>query len=224
MDAKMARTKQRPSVTGAVNVQNALTFSLVLLIAGFSLLALLTNAIVGIIGIVAYILYVFAYGYAKRRTVHSTLIGAIPGALPAMAGYVAIDGALSLGAWLMFLLVFTWQMPHFYAISLFRKTDYAAAGVPVLGVVRPFSIVRRYIFAYMIAYLLVIVAMISADVVAPAAALILLAGSGYWLATALRVNTRPNATWARAVFRSSLVLTIGLLVASIITIFMPPQA
>lgn len=121
IDIKMKRTKERASVTGEIPLQKGLLVAAILLIAGFITLFTLTNWIVVVVGVVAYLTYVFAYTLSKPHTVHSTLIGAIPGALPAMAGYVAVDGQLSIGAWGVFLLVAVWQLPHFYAISVFRK-------------------------------------------------------------------------------------------------------
>ncbi|MES2875865.1 MAG: heme o synthase [Patescibacteria group bacterium] len=222
IDAKMKRTSKRPSVTGVVPFKSAMVFSAVLLILGIATLSVLTNLTVIAIGLIAYVLYVFAYGWAKRHTIHSTLVGAIPGALPAMAGYVAVDGVLSWAAVLIFLVVFAWQMPHFYAISLFRKKEYQAAKIPVLGAVRPFAQVRRVMLTYMMAYLATIIALISLDVVGPPAGLLLLSGAAYWLIIFMRTSTRDEAKWARSIFGSSLILTLVLLVASILNVFIPP--
>lgn len=222
MDAKMKRTRERASVTGVIPLRRAMVFAGVLLVGGFAVLYAFTNLIVMAIGFVAYVMYVFVYGWAKRHTVHSTLVGAIPGALPAMAGYVAVAGALSLEAWLVFLLVFAWQMPHFYAISLFRKKEYAAAGVPVLGVVRGFDIVRRYILAYMLVYLAIISLLISERVVGTPSGLLLLAGAAYWLVVFVRTNRSDAEKWARSIFGASLLLTLVLLVAAGMNVFVPP--
>ena len=221
IDARMQRTRKRPSVTGEVSPRNALAFSAVLLLIGFGILYLYTNICVMIIGLLAYVLYVFAYGWAKRTTVHSTLIGAIPGALPIMAGYVAVTGQVTLGAWLLFLTVFTWQMPHFYAISIFRRKEYQAAKLPVLGAVRPFETVRRYILAYMLGYLASITALITFDVVGAPAALLLLAGALYWFLMFVRTDTSDEIRWAKTIFGTSLLLALGLLLASLLNLFMP---
>ena len=222
IDAKMKRTKKRASVTGRISLRAAMIFAAILLIIGLGILYAYTNMSVIIIGLSAYILYVFAYGWAKRHTVHSTLVGAIPGALPAMAGYVAIEGHVTLAAWLVFLVVFAWQMPHFYAISLFRKNEYASARVPVLGVVKRFDTVRGYILAYMLAYLAAISLLITYQVVGPPAGLLLLVGAGYWLVVFASTKTSDEAKWARTIFGASLILTLLLLVASVLNIFVPP--
>ena len=223
IDAKMKRTSKRPSVTGAVPVRYAAVFAGLLLIAGLGVLAVYTNLWVFAIGAIAYILYVFAYGWAKRRSVHSTLVGAIPGALPIMAGYVAVDGTISVPASLLFFVVFLWQMPHFYAISLFRRKEYEAAGITVLGVVKRFKTVRRDMLAYMVAYLAAIVMLISSDTVGPSGGMLLLAGAAYWLITFARTDTNDEVKWARTIFASSLVLPLALVAASILNVFIPPM-
>lgn len=207
IDKEMARTKSRPSVTGEVPLHSAMIFATILLMAGFGILYILTNWYVMAIGFVAYVFYVFIYGWAKRKTVHSTLVGAVPGALPAMAGYVAVDGAVTVNAWLVFLLIFVWQMPHFYAISLFRRKEYERAGLPVLGVVKSFKIVKAHILLYVILYVCVITAMITNETVHPAAGLLLLAGSAYWLYICMK-KQEDSVRWAKSVFGASLVLTL----------------
>lgn len=221
IDARMKRTRERASVTGEIPLLKAMVFSAVLLMVGLLLLGAFTNLTVIIIGLIAYVLYVFAYGWAKRHTVHSTLVGAVPGALPAMAGYVAVNGSLSLGAWLIFLLVLAWQMPHFYAISLFRKDEYESAGVPVLGVVTSFVVVKRYILAYMLIYVMIIAAMIYLEVVGPPAGLLLLTGAAYWIYVYWTAKG-DEKKWARSVFGASLILTLLLLVSTGLNMFTGP--
>jgi len=218
IDARMKRTKERPSVTGQIAFQSAVIYLAFLLIAGLAVLYVTTNLLVIAIGLIAYMLYVFAYGWAKRTTIHSTLIGAIPGALPAMAGYVAIDGQLSVGAWLVFLLIFAWQMPHFYAISVFRRSEYESAGLPVLGVVKPITIVKRYMLAYILFYALVIALLIISRTVGIVAGVLLLVGSAYWIAVYYN-NKTDERKWALSVFLASLVLTILLVVAAVLNLF-----
>jgi protoheme IX farnesyltransferase len=160
-------------------------------------------------------MYVFVYGWAKRTTTYSTLIGAVPGALPAMAGYVAISGHVTIGAWLVFILVFIWQMPHFYAISLFRKEEYRSAGLPVLGVVKPFETVRRRIMVYMVAYLLVVAVMLATFTIEPAAGLLLTAGTAFWAYVVLKAPV-DHRKWARSVFGISLLVALLFLLAAIL--------
>ena len=219
MDAKMKRTQHRASATGEIPIWKGMTFAAVLLAAGFIVLYVMTNWIVVTIGIIAYLTYAFAYTLSKPHTVHSTLIGAIPGALPAMAGYVAVDGQLSAGAWCIFLLIVAWQMPHFYAISIFRRKEYKAAGVPVLGVVKPFQVVKQYILFYMVLYAAAVAGMIAYKVATPPAGLLLLAGAAYWLYV-YAFTKGDEDKWAKSVFGASLVLTLILPLAGILNMFM----
>lgn len=218
IDARMKRTKKRPSVTGEVAFRSALVYMVLLLLIGFLVLYLFTNPWVVAIGVVAYVMYVFAYGWAKRNTVHSTLIGAVPGALPVMAGHVAVYGSITPAAWLLFILVLVWQMPHFYAISLFRKAEYREAGLPVMGVLKPFPYVRAMMIGYVLLYIGVVTAMISLEVMAPAAGLLLMAGGAYWLYVTFR-DASDQVKWARSVFGASLILALGLFVASLLNVF-----
>ena len=224
IDAKMKRTRRRPSVTGSISARAAFLYGLVLAVLGFAILATYTNIYVVVIGAVAYATYVLLYGWAKRRTVHSTLVGAIPGALPIMAGYVAVEGTVTIGAWLMFALVFFWQMPHFYAISLFRRKEYKEAGLPVLGVVRRPDIVVRHMLGYLLCYVGTIIALIAWDVIGVSAGFLLLAASAYWLVVFGRSARTDIDKWARSVFGASLLVALALLCAAILNVFVPPFA
>lgn len=139
LDARMRRTRKRPSVTGSIPVRMAMLYAGVLLAAGLLILLWKTNPLTAGIGALGALLYTIIYGYSKRKTHHGTFVGAFPGATPPLAGYVAATNQLDLGAWLVFAAMFAWQMPHFYAISIRRLEDYRAAGLPVLPAVKGLS-------------------------------------------------------------------------------------
>jgi protoheme IX farnesyltransferase len=212
IDARMARTKKRASVTGSVPVRNAMALAGVLLLAGFIILIVYTNPLVSAIGVVAFVFYTVIYAVAKRHTVHSTLVGAIPGALPPLAGYVAISGVIDFAAILLFVLVLVWQMPHFYAISIFRRKEYEAASVPVMSVKYGFSVVRLQIIMYTVLYLCVVVGLIAAKATSEIGGVVLLLGAMIWLITVLR-PVEDEVRWAKKVFGVSLTLTLLLLLA-----------
>ena len=213
IDKQMKRTSTRPSVTGEVDPKWAIVYLVGLFAAGMMLLVTLTNYFVALIGLVAYIMYVFVYGYAKRKTVHSTLVGSIPGALPAMAGYVAITSEITMAAWLIFLLVVLWQMPHFYAISIFRRKEYAKANLPVLGVMKGNEAVRKRMTAYTLAYVVCIIAMIVLDVFTIVGGILLLAAALYWL-KGMVSRTNDYEKWARKNFFVSLQVSLVFVIAS----------
>ena len=134
-DKKMARTQNRALAKGEVSVRSALIYAIVLLIAG-SCLTLFANFLTWAIAFTGFILYVFFYGYLKYRTMYGTEIGSIAGAVPPVVGYTAVTNHLDTAALALFLIIALWQMPHFFAIALYRSREYAAASIPVLPLVK----------------------------------------------------------------------------------------
>jgi len=136
-DAQMNRTKGRPIPSGRVTASHAARFGVILSIAGFVELWLGANILTGILGAVTLLAYLFVYTPLKRRSPHSTTVGAIPGAMPPLIGYAAASGHLTAEAWILYAILFLWQFPHFYAIAWMYRDDYARAGIRMLPVVEP---------------------------------------------------------------------------------------
>jgi protoheme IX farnesyltransferase len=136
IDARMGRTAKRPSVTGAITLNIGVAYAAVLYLLGFGVLLWQTNLATTAVGVLGAFGYTVVYGYAKRRTHYATFVGSFPGATPPVAGYVAATGRFDQVALLLFVAMFAWQMPHFYAIGIFRAADYKRAGVPVLPLVK----------------------------------------------------------------------------------------
>lgn len=136
-DTRMARTQTRPIPQGIVTPNEALVFGLVLSLLGVLLLAWLVNPLTGFISLLTVFLYVLVYTPLKRISWWNTVVGAIPGALPPMGGWTAATDQLDAGAWILFLILFVWQHPHFYAIAWMYKEDYAKGGFKMLPVVHP---------------------------------------------------------------------------------------
>lgn len=134
IDRRMKRTSQREIAKGAIGVRQALLFAAVLGLTGFLLLWVYTNTLTLWLGALAFFWYVAVYGVAKRTTPFSTIIGTVCGALPPVAGYVAVAGAIDTAAIFLFLLLIFWQLPHFYAIAIFRRDDYKHARLPIWSV------------------------------------------------------------------------------------------
>jgi len=137
LDAKMVRTRGRALPAGLVEPHRALTFGVGLVLFGVLLLAWKVNLLTGFLVLMAGFLYVLVYTPLKRITWLNTSFGAIPGAIPPMAGWVAATGRLDPGAWVLFAILFAWQHPHFYAIAWIFREDYRAAGFKMLPVVEP---------------------------------------------------------------------------------------
>ena len=136
-DLEMNRTKSRPIPQGIVSPEEALTFGWVMALAGVAVLVWQVNLLTGFLSLLTTFLYVVVYTPLKRITWWNTVVGAVPGALPPMGGWAAATGDLGLGAWIVFLILFVWQHPHFYAIAWMYREDYARGGFKMLPVVYP---------------------------------------------------------------------------------------
>jgi len=134
-DAAMRRTAQRPLPAGRLSPAQALWFGLALLVVGTAWLAAFANPLAALLAAFTAASYLLAYTPLKPVTPLATLVGAVPGAIPPMIGWAAARGSLDAGAWVLFLIVFLWQMPHFLAIATLYRQDYARAGFRVLAVV-----------------------------------------------------------------------------------------
>jgi protoheme IX farnesyltransferase len=211
IDLRMKRTAKRDVASGVISVRNAVLYGIALAVIGFGLLAFLTNAVTVLLGVVAYVWYVAIYGLAKRHTVFSTLIGGVAGSLPPTAGYTALTGTVDAGAIIVFLILFFWQMPHFYAIAMFRQSDYAAAGLPVWSVKYGLKSTKRQILSYTVLFA------ISASLltVYGYTGIIYLVGvlllSLFWIYKGITLyKTVDDIKWARTMFGISLVVLLAM--------------
>ncbi len=136
-DWLMERTKKRPLPTGLIEPDNARIFGLGLTLIGSGLLYFYVNLLTSILALITTILYLFVYTPLKKITWLNTSIGAIPGSIPTLGGWVAATGSLEPEAWVLFAILFLWQHPHFYAIALMYKDDYKKASLKMLPVVEP---------------------------------------------------------------------------------------
>jgi protoheme IX farnesyltransferase len=131
-DRNMQRTCGRPLPQGLIAPEHALSYGLILVIGGVTLLAYSVNLLCAFLALLTAFLYVMVYTPLKRITWLNTLIGAIPGALPPVGGWVGATGELSAGAWILFAIMFLWQHPHFFAIAWLYREDYAQGGFKML--------------------------------------------------------------------------------------------
>lgn len=153
IDRKMSRTQNRTLVQGGVNVDHAFLFAIVMLLIGTGLLYKMANPLSAVVVLLGYVFYVFFYTmWYKRTSVYGTLVGSVSGAIPPLVGYLAVTNYISLEAVLLFGLFCLWQMPHSYAIAMFRMQDYEQAGIPVLPVVKGIYKARQHMIAYVVAF------------------------------------------------------------------------
>jgi len=136
-DSKMSRTKKRPLPSGRISTPHAFWFGLILSVLGLTVLYLEVNVLTAFLGLSALISYVVFYTPLKKISSLCTVVGAIPGAIPPMMGWAAAQNGIGPQGWILFAILFFWQMPHFLAIAWMYREDYARAGFPMLTVVDP---------------------------------------------------------------------------------------
>jgi len=211
IDRIMARTKKRALVSGKISVANALLYSTILGILGFTVLLLFVNDLTALIGLIALVNYALVYTFSKRHTHYSTLIGTIAGSASIVAGYTAVTGQIDSAAIILFLIMFCFQMPHFYAIAIYRLKDYRAAKLPVLSVVKGVRTAKIRIVLYVLTFMLVssLLSVYGYAGYIYLAAMVIL-GLG-WLKVALTgFNSTDDTIWAKHVFRYSLIVILGI--------------
>jgi len=156
IDARMARTRSRPLPTGGLTDRQALTFAAVLAVASMALLWLRVNPLTALLTFASLIGYAGVYTvWLKRATPQNIVIGGAAGAAPPVLGWAAVTGTIHPHALLLFLIIFTWTPPHFWALALFVQSDYAKAGIPMMPVVAGQASTRRQILAYAVILLAV---------------------------------------------------------------------
>lgn len=153
IDARMTRTSGRAMVTGAISKRAAMIYGIALGVIGILILLLHTNILTLLVAVAAGILYVALYTPLKKRSAYSALLGSIPGAAPPVAGYLAVTHHFDLAALLLFAILVLWQMPHFYAIAIYRIEEYREAGVPVFPIRKGMAQTKAHMLIYMIAFI-----------------------------------------------------------------------
>ena len=133
LDALMQRTRSRPVPSGRMRPRDAFILGSALSIFGVAYLAFVSNALSAALAAITIIIYIFAYTPLKRVSTFNTALGAVPGALPPMIGWAAARGTLNAGAWMLFAILFFWQLPHFFAIAWMYRDDYARAGFQMIS-------------------------------------------------------------------------------------------
>ena len=230
IDRKMQRTQGRALVTGVISVQNALIYGTALGLIGLALLYFYVNPLTTGLALSGFIFYVLIYGIAKRKSHWGAVIGSVPGAVPIVVGYTAVANRLDLTALILFAVLVFWQMPHFYAIAMYRLDEYKSAGIPVLPAQKGMRAAKIHIIGYILAY---IVATSLLWVFGYAGyfylASILLFGFA-WLWRGLQGFKVPNdrkseimtdEKWARKLFLFSLIVLVSFCITIAIAPFLP---
>ena len=216
-DKFMARTANRPLPAGRMAPWVALTYGLVLAGISFPWLYLSTTPLAAILAFIAFFVYVLVYTPLKRRSWLSVLIGGIAGAMPPLIGWTAVTGTLDPGGLALFAVLFLWQIPHSLAIAMYRKDEYAEAGLKVLPNEVNDAYTRQQIMAYVVGLVAVTLWMVQLGL----GGAITLAGSvglgGVFLVKAWNgLRTNGGAQWARDLFLYSLLYLSGLFIVMVI--------
>jgi protoheme IX farnesyltransferase len=202
----MRRTRRRPLPDGRIAPTDATWFGLVLSAGGLALLAARSNVFAALLAAATLVTYLLVYTPIKRKTPLSTLVGAVPGALPPLIGWTAARGAITAGGLALFTIVFLWQVPHFMAIAWMYRDDYGKAGFPMLPVVEPDG--RRTgrhaaIFALLLVPATIVPTILGVSGRMYAAIAVALGAALVWLA--LRFAVRRTDASARHLFFASII-------------------
>ncbi len=211
IDKKMDRTKKRALVSGEISVRGALIYAGLLGAAGFMALALYTNWLTVLVGLIGFVDYVVLYGYAKRHSPWGTLVGSVSGAMPMVAGYTAVSNSFDSGALWLFLAMIFWQMPHFFAIAIRRFDDYRRAGLPVLPVAKGTHRTKVHMMLYITAFMLACFMLTVEGYTGLFFALIMGGLCIAWLRSGLNgFDHADEKQWARRMFLFSLLILMSL--------------
>lgn len=214
LDKKMSRTKNRALALGLISEQRAIIFAIFLGLTGTLLLFLFTNLLTVSIALFGFFVYVILYSFSKYHSIHGTLIGSIAGAVPPVVGYCAVSNRFDLGALILFAMIALWQMPHFFAIAIYRLEDYAAASIPVLPIKKGIQVTKFHMMLYIAAFIAVSF-LLTMFGYTGFSFLIVAAFLGFsWLGLSIKgFRCKDDKLWARKMFLFSLIIVMGLCIA-----------
>lgn len=212
IDSKMERTRNRALVQGLIPARNAIIYGCMLGVAGFTLLYATTNILTVWLSLLGFAIYVGAYSlYLKRHSVYGTLIGSLSGAAPPVIGYCAVSNEFDMGAWILLVIFSIWQMPHSYAIAIFRLKDYTAAAIPVLPVKKGILATKKHIVLYIVAFIIATIMLTLSGYTGNHYLVVAGVISIYWLGLALAgYKTNNDQRWARKLFMFSIITITAL--------------
>lgn len=222
LDARMPRTKQRATATGEVPARNLLTLAAILGLAGFVVLIVKVNWLTVLLGAIGYIDYVLLYAWTKRTTPWSTLIGTVSGAVPIVAGYTAATGRFDIAAFLLGLVMVLWQMPHFFAIGIFRLKDYKLGRLPIWPVRYGVQNTQIWMLAYTALFIIAVLLLDRFGSAGIVFAVVMSLSGLYWLVRGIKGfrDLQPEK-WARGMFGLSLLILLVLTVGVSVSPFLP---
>jgi len=211
IDSNMKRTQNRAMVLGIINPLFASCYASVLGIVGVLLLYLKANTLSAMLVIFGFVVYVVLYSmWLKRSSVYGTIVGSLSGAMPPVVGYCAVLNKFDLGALILLIMFSLWQMPHSYAIAIFRLRDYQNANIPVLPVVEGIETAKKHMICYVIAFCVIVIMLNISGYVGYKYLVVTSLFSGYWLWLTMFSYVGDYVLWARKVFFLSIMVIMVL--------------
>ncbi|MEZ4354780.1 MAG: heme o synthase [Myxococcota bacterium] len=221
-DALMERTKSRPLPAGLITPRAALVFGLALGVLSTALLLVVSGPPAALVGVASILFYVFVYTvWLKPRSIWNAVIGGAAGAAAPLIADAAVNGSIGAAGWTLFAIVFFWQPPHVWAIALYRKADYRAAGIPMPPEVIGDEATRRRVVAYTAGLLPVTVAPYFLGLVGPIYFVVAAASGAWFLHRAWRLFQERTDEAAQGVFRVSLVFLFSVFLAMLVDLMVP---
>jgi len=205
-DKLMKRTSNRPIATGQISKRSGLIFALLISIISILIFYIFTTEIAALLTIIAIIFYVLGYTIAlKKHTSQNIVWGGIAGCMPVLIGQAAVTNSLTMTSWLFFLVIFFWTPPHFWALAVRYKDDYAAAGIPMLPVVAPIKSVITQMWFHSVAMSVVAILLIVNTNLSSWALIITILLTAGWKWQLIKLSKQPNEENAGKLFQASIV-------------------
>jgi protoheme IX farnesyltransferase len=222
IDSYMHRTRNRALVQKRISVRNAISYAIIVGITGTLILYVYTNVLTMLIALMGAFIYIVLYGMAKRHSIFGTEVGSIAGAVPPVVGYTAVANTFDAGALLLFMLLVFWQMPHFFAIAIYRKDEYAAASIPVLTVIKGNFRAKIAMCIYTILFVIATIALYIFHYTHGIYLFFAIILDIYWLSVCFRGFGAVNDNrWARKMFGISLLVLTALSYAMVLDAILP---
>ena len=222
LDARMGRTRQRPLPSGHLTLAQALRFALILGVTSMALLVAFVNVLTAVLTFASLIVYAVVYTvWLKHATPQNIVIGGAAGAAPPVLGWVAVTGHVSAQALLLFLIIFAWTPPHFWALAIARRHDYSRADVPMLPVTHGVEFTRLHVLLYTVILCVVTLLpyLVGMSGLLYLAAALVLDGRFLWQAVALKLSRRDDLPMR--MFRFSIVYLMWLFLALLLDHYLP---
>jgi protoheme IX farnesyltransferase len=217
IDPLMERTKNRLIARGIISTKAAIVYASLLGLLGFLILFLQTNVLTVWIALIGLFFYVVVYSlWFKRRSIFGVTVGGIAGAVPPVVGYVAVSNHFDSGAIILFLILFFWQIPHSYAIAIYRLNDYSAASIPVLPLKKGILYTKISMLVHMLAFAIVAVMPYFFGYTNFLYFVVALSVGVFWLFQGIRLFNKDPVRWAKKIFLFSI---LGITLLSIAMVF-----